>query len=55
MRYDDIEMLKSLTHASTNTAGQNGTSLHRSFEDHTLREVDLFAMQKHAEMTVCNY
>ena len=43
MRYDDIEMLKSLTGASTNTAKQNSTSPQRSFKDLTTEEIDLLS------------
>jgi hypothetical protein len=54
MRYDDEEMLKSLTGARKHTASQKSTS-QRNFEDLTLAEIDLLALEKHSEMTVCNY
>jgi hypothetical protein len=53
MRYDDLEMLRSLIAARKNHAGQTDSLLQRSFEGLTPEEIDLLALQKHAEMTVC--
>jgi hypothetical protein len=52
MKYDDMEMLRSLTITHNVTAGQNSTTPYRSFEGLTEDEIHALAMQKHAEMTV---
>jgi hypothetical protein len=51
MKHDDIEMLKLLTGANTNAPDQDSTSHIRSFEELSSEEIDLLALQKHAEMT----
>jgi hypothetical protein len=53
MRYDDLEKLRSLTATGKNHAGKTNTLLQRGFEGLAPEEIDLLALQKHAEMTVC--
>lgn len=52
MKYDDVQMLRSLTGANTNAAHQNNTIPQQNFEDLAPEEIDRLALQKHAEMTV---